>query len=127
MVWSKKNSIIFLHDCLPFNMRMTRRNPRAGTESGGAWTGDVWKVLPILRKYRPDLSVHALDCPPTGLVMITGLDPKSTALGDAIFKIIDEFKESADDEAQLRALRKSITQISTKSINTISDLAKYCW
>ena len=125
---AKKSSIVFLHDCLPFNLNMTRRRMVvAGKGPGGSWTGDVWKVLPILKKYRPDLSVHLLDCPPTGLVMITGLDPRSIVLDDNIFNIIDEFKESPGDVAALKAFRKSAALVQTREIRELVDLAKYCW
>ena len=55
------------------------------------WTGDVWRLLPIFKKYRPDLRVIAVDCEPTGLVVCTKLDPRSTVLADHYYEIIDEF------------------------------------
>ena len=125
--YSRKNTIIFLHDCLPFNMDMTRRHFHVPGVKGGAWTGDVWKIVPILKKYRPDLSIHAMDCSPTGLVMITGLSPGSSVLDDNFFKIIDEFKESPGDEAKLKEFRETTQLVNTKRITEIADLAKYCW
>lgn len=88
-------SIILLHDCLPQNARMAERTHRfdeaedASTQA--SWTGDVWKLLPILRKYRPDLRIHVLDCPPTGLVAVTNLSRESNVLRDSYYGIIDEF------------------------------------
>ncbi len=32
------------------------------------WTGDVWKLIPILQRYRPDLQLTLFDAPPSGLV-----------------------------------------------------------
>ncbi len=55
------------------------------------WAGDVWRLLPILKKYRPDLRVRFLDCPPTGLVAVTNLDPQSAVLGHLYYPILDEF------------------------------------
>jgi hypothetical protein len=76
---------------------MTHRVPIAGPEDEGdarfAWTGDVWKVIPILKKYRPDLRILFLDCPPTGLVAISRLEPQSTILSDSYYQIVDEFRE----------------------------------
>ena len=61
-------SLILLHDCLPSNTRMALRQFEPGDSSegdtAGWWTGDVWKLLSILREYRPDLRLHVLDCPP---------------------------------------------------------------
>jgi hypothetical protein len=81
-----KNSVVLLHDCLPFRKEITNR-----VQTPGAWTGDVWKVLKILKKYRPDVNVVFFDCPPTGLVACTNLDPNSTVLADSYDKIIAEF------------------------------------
>ena len=66
-------STIFLHDCLPTNTLMAGRVQLPNH----AWTGDVWPLLPILKKYRPDLRVRCADCPPTGLVIVDNLDPQS--------------------------------------------------
>lgn len=79
------DGVIVLHDCLPWEEGMAERDrSRANTR---AWTGDVWKVVPILQRYRPDLTVTVLDAAPTGLVTITGLDPSSTVLRDAYDEI----------------------------------------
>ncbi|WP_067670687.1 class I SAM-dependent methyltransferase [Nocardia miyunensis] len=100
-------SLILLHDCLPLNPRMALRQFVPGGRSEGhnaqSWTGDVWKLLPILRKYRPDLRIHVLDCPPTGLVAITRTDPASRVLADRYYEIVDEHAESVLDEKQLQS------------------------
>jgi len=80
-------SIILLHDCLPTNGRMAQR---VEPENEG-WTGDVWKVLPILQKYRPDLRIFVLDCPPSGLVVCTGLKQDSRTLEEQYLNIVDEY------------------------------------
>jgi hypothetical protein len=75
---SERDSCIMVHDCVPLNHVMASRDwDRNVTRQ---WTGDVWKVLPILRQYRPDLSVTVLDCYPTGLVAITGLSKQNDDL-----------------------------------------------
>lgn len=75
---SNSRGVIALHDCCPFSHEMTTRDlenlPRH------AWTGDVWKLIPILAEHRPDLKVTVLDASPTGLVLVSGLNPKSTVL-----------------------------------------------
>ena len=100
-------SLILLHDCVPANTRMALRQYRPGDASEGDtapwWTGDVWKLLPILREYRPDLRLHVLDCPPTGLVAITRLDPESSVLADSYYEIVDQYAGSVLDEDRLRA------------------------
>jgi len=101
-------SLILLHDCVPSNTRMSLRQFQPGDSSEGDtaswWTGDVWKLLPILREYRPDLRLHVLDCPPAGLVAITGLDAESGVLADRYYEIVDQLAGSVLDEDRLRSL-----------------------
>jgi hypothetical protein len=100
-------SLILLHDCLPLNPRMALRQYRPGDSSEGEtfyfWTGDVWKLLPILKEYRPDLRLHVLDCVPTGLVAITRVDPASRILADCYYDIVDKHAGSVIDGNRLRS------------------------
>lgn len=93
--------VIFLHDCLPLSVEMTVREhgeaPREGAYPGW-WTGDVWKLVPILRKYRPDLVMTFLDCPPTELVMLTRLNPKDRTLRDNYDRIVTDFMDISLDQ-----------------------------
>jgi hypothetical protein len=86
---SDPNGVIALHDCVPFNEEMLTRDlenlPR------GPWTGDVWKLIPILRKYRPDLNLTVLPCNPTGLVLISNLDPGNKDLKKNYDKILADW------------------------------------
>lgn len=91
-----KSSVIALHDCVPYARIMTTREwDRSITRS---WTGDVWKLIPILRSLRPDLEVQVLDCEPTGLVLISNCDPQSQVLEGEYQKIIDEYTEMSIDD-----------------------------
>ena len=63
-------ALIVLHDAIPGNFEMTERVRRTAERRdralANAWTGDVWRILPILRRERPDLRIQILDCEPTG-------------------------------------------------------------
>lgn len=83
--------VIMLHDCVPYGLKMTRRD--LDNLPDGPWTGDVWKLIPILQKWRPDLTVTVLDCAPTGLVCISGLDPTSRVLADNHDRIVTEYRD----------------------------------
>jgi hypothetical protein len=54
------------------------------------WTGDIWKIIPILERYRPDLIVLPVDTEPTGSLMVLGLDPTNNVLWDNFDTIIDD-------------------------------------
>jgi len=77
---------IVLDDMLP------RSNDEAARDRHTrAWTGDVYKMIPVLERYRPDLVLLRIDTQPTGLLLILGADPTSTVLSDNYEKIIAEY------------------------------------
>lgn len=132
----RSNSIIFLHDCLPISPRLAARG--AGIKPAldakrpidpaiKGWTGDVFKILPILAKYRPDLSVYPLDCPTTGVVMITGLDPSSDVLDRHYNEIVREFAAFETQPGWFDTFYDSITIHSTRQILLPGVLTTYCW
>lgn len=114
-----KNSLIIMHDCLPLNEEMAHRDIITSVEIGknskfpNYWTGDVWKIIPILKKYRPDLRIEYVDSPPTGLVIVYHLDSASTVLRDSYHEILSEFSESGNSLAEIEKLYDSITIVST--------------
>jgi hypothetical protein len=70
--------VIVLDDVLPRNGLEAARDRK--TE---AWTGDVYKVVEILYRQRPDLVVLLINTAPTGTAVIVGVDQASTVLKDA--------------------------------------------
>jgi glycosyltransferase involved in cell wall biosynthesis len=108
---SHGNSVAILHDCLPTDLVMTSREFQ-----WGGWTGDVWQILPVLKRYRPDLRILLLDCPPTGLVLCCGLDSRSTVLQDRFSEVIDEYSRSVLDEGGLGKLRCMFPLIDTRRL-----------
>jgi hypothetical protein len=97
-----EQSVVVLHDCVPLDIHMARREwwdakRRALASHADWWAGDVWKILPVLWAYRPELEIEVLNAPPTGLVVIRGLDPASTVLSDHYEQIIAEFQHPADE------------------------------
>lgn len=95
---SSRDGLIVMHDCLPLNAEMTIRDEATSIEKGkntlfpNYWTGDVWKVVSILQKYRPDLKVVCLNSHPTGLVCVSNLDPNSQSLRDNYLSIVEEYR-----------------------------------
>lgn len=87
---SDRHGTILMHDCMPFNVSQTSRD--LDNLLPGSWTGDVWKILPIFKKYRPDLTVQIIDAAPTGLVAVSGLSPDNTTLRENYEAIVAEFE-----------------------------------
>ncbi|MDP3339989.1 class I SAM-dependent methyltransferase [Frigidibacter sp.] len=105
--------VIALHDCYPFGRAMTTREVSAAP--AGAWTGDVWKLLPILTEHRPDLRVTVLDCAPTGLVMIEGGDPANRVLSDAYDAILARWHDVTIEEYSIARFRDDFPLVAPAS------------
>ena len=81
---SASDSVILVHDCLPIDARTSTRE-----RNTLIWSGDVWKVMAAIREHRPDLSAVTVDVGPTGLGIISGLDPTSSVLTDNFDAIVE--------------------------------------
>lgn len=86
---SSARGLIIFDDVLPRDVDEAARERHTG-----AWTGDVFGVLAVLERYRPDLIVLPLNTQPTGLLAIVGLDASSTVLADNYDEIMREFRRS---------------------------------
>ena len=71
------NSLIMFHDTVPLDELTQRREPATHFS-----TGDVWKTILCLKRYRPDLDIFTIATAPTGLTLVTGMDPRSTILAE---------------------------------------------
>ncbi len=89
---SSPHGVIVLHDCLPVEIPMTDRTqngtPAILQHRAGWWTGDVWRTLLALKRYRNDLKILCLDASPTGLVIIGKLNPESNQLSEGYEEIV---------------------------------------
>jgi hypothetical protein len=48
----------------------------------GWWTGNVWRTALALKRFRPELTMTAIDAKPTGLLIVSRLEPENTILLD---------------------------------------------
>ncbi len=102
-------AVIAIHDVVPITRIAAEREwDRKNTVS---WTGDVWKIVPVLRRHRPDLTVRVADCAPSGLAVITGLDPENNDLSDAYDEIVAEWRDLTIDEFGTAALAKALAPV----------------
>ena len=124
------HSIIALHDCLPPDVRYTSRyegdtNIRKDASHPHWWAGDVWKVPVILRRFRPDLHIVAVDAAPTGLILVTNLDPTSKVLESSYRAIVNEFSSLSLESMGLDKLSEELGVISTARLRTFEDIAQH--
>jgi hypothetical protein len=126
------NSIIALHDCVPLDIYSVRRNihDTANIEVSRHpewWAGDVWKALYILRRDRSDLRIYVFDAPPTGLVLITGLDPANDLLRQKYFRIVEEMQEMHLSDIGVSGFARSLSIRPTSSLRERSAISNFFW
>lgn len=80
-------SLVLFDDIFPNHPLQAKRN-----RVTGGWTGDVWKIIPCLKEYRPDLIIAAIDSRPTGMLLVTRLDPESTILSSHYDEILEKYQ-----------------------------------
>ena len=83
---STAQSTILVHDCFPHDRRTAQRE-----RLWGFWSGDIWRLIVLLKKYRADLSIHTIAAPPTGLAVVRNLDPSSRFIADNLGRLCAEF------------------------------------
>ena len=94
---SSEKALFLLHDALPWSYKMTTRDYKT-LQHGEDWTGDIWKLIPILTDIGMKNSMKLLTLAPSGLLAI--LNPEK--------EIIDK-------------LEKNLTDICSKWINKKLD------
>ncbi len=123
-----KGGVIALHDCLPVEIPMTDR-AQNGTQPvaphrSGWWTGDVWRTVLAIKRHRPDLNVICLDAAPTGLVLISRLNPASRLLLYKHDAIVDEMLSMSLEKITIKQLFKELDVKSTSQFaqpNALSE------
>jgi hypothetical protein len=72
---SSEKSLFLFHDPMPWTYRMATRNNKA-LDRGEAWTGDIWKLVPILIDAGMKDNINLLTSSPSGLLAIFSPDKK---------------------------------------------------
>ena len=78
--------VVLAHDCYPIDEPSAAR-----VRTTQDWTGDVWKLVLCLKEFRPDLEISTVDVPPSGLCVVTGLDPSSQVLDSRYTEICERY------------------------------------
>lgn len=88
--YSGTNTMVAIDDIYPNHPAQASRQRQTRV-----WTGDVWKIVICLKKYRPELKITCLNSSPTGLMLVTGLDSRNTVLQDHYNGIVREYSGDA--------------------------------
>ena len=112
--FASPSSLYILHDTFPVESGVASRQER-----NKFWAGDVWKVIPILKAYRPDLVLQTLPIFPTGITLISQMDPTSTILSGNYDTIVKEFMDLPYE--YLQSDPKRILDLSDRTIEEALD------
>lgn len=77
--WAAPEAVLLMHDTIPLTSATSTSQRQTGF-----YSGDAWKIVPCLRSLRPDLHIVTLPTAPTGLTVVTGLDPASRTLQERL-------------------------------------------
>lgn len=80
-----RHSIILFHDIFPVAAVCAARK-----RESVFWCGDTWKVICLLKKHRPDLKIFTIPTYPSGLTVVTNVNPESTLLTDQYDALVAE-------------------------------------
>jgi hypothetical protein len=128
----RRNSVIALHDCVPVEAAVARREPADLAAMNASahpdwWAGDVWKTVVLLRRFRPDLRIYSFDAQPTGLVAVTNLDPASTVIADNYDVMLAAVREMDLGAFGVRNFVDSLGLMSTRVLRTHAEFSAYFW
>jgi hypothetical protein len=120
-----ERSVILLHDCLPVEAPIADRTfcerENIMPHRKGWWTGDVWRTALALKRFRPGLTMTAIDARPTGLVIVSGLEPENTVLSDRYDEIEREMLSWSLDTIGVSAL---FDELAVRPTSIISEPEK---
>lgn len=111
-------AVVVIDDVLPLHPAQADRNRRTRV-----WTGDVWRLIGVLRRYRPDLSLVLLDTRPTGLLLIGGLQPNNRVLWDQYNPIVREALGGGDPPSAILSREGAIAPTAPAYARLLETLA----
>ncbi|MEX0347715.1 MAG: TylF/MycF/NovP-related O-methyltransferase [Rhizobiaceae bacterium] len=79
---SSRSTVILIDDVLPTKIEWATRERK-----GQYWTGDIYRLIPILRTYRPDLRVRVYDIEEKGIAVVSNLSPENCVLRESMPEI----------------------------------------
>jgi hypothetical protein len=87
--YADPQTAVLIHDCLPVSRLAAARRQHMSA----IWCGDTWKLVPCLRKCRPDLTIRIIPTFPSGLGVVTGCDRGSVVLRERFDEIVAERRD----------------------------------
>lgn len=97
----RPGGVIVIDDVFPNHPLQAARNRQTRV-----WTGDVWRFAQMLVRQRPDLQLSFLDTAPSGMLMITGVAPKSRVLWEIFDPLARQLMTTAQEPPPAAVLER---------------------
>lgn len=125
----ERSSVVLMHDCLPADRHVARRDPHDKSLANMSphpdwWAGDVWKAAAIIRLLRPDVVMFGITTPPTGLIAVTNLDPNSNVLASESPRVARGLEGDDDAEVAIREFVGSVPMFPPHVLTSSAWLTK---
>ncbi|MBE9187211.1 tetratricopeptide repeat protein [Microcoleus sp. LEGE 07076] len=117
---SHRKTVICFHDSLPIDCITSQRK-----RVTKFWSGDIWKIVPILKQYRPDLEVFTVATKPTGLTIVTNLNPTSEILSQNYEEIVNQYMDIS--WISNKTLRYAMLSVVNNSLINITNKIEIAW
>ncbi|RFP86707.1 hypothetical protein DZK27_13865 [Rhodobacteraceae bacterium 63075] len=116
--YAHKDTVVVIDDVAPGDIAWASRERETQ-----AWTGDVYRLIPLLREYRPDLDIEVFDAEISGfdkgVAVISNLDTNSTMLSKQYDAISSELSKGAYLEKSSADIRERL------NVRASSDLKSH--
>jgi hypothetical protein len=100
--FAKWSSVVVFDDMLPRSIDEAARDRHTGP-----WTGDVYKLVEVLREHRPDLVTVLMDTEPTGQLLVFGADADNRTLPDRYDALIEQWVVADPQDVPERVLTRA--------------------
>jgi capsular polysaccharide biosynthesis protein len=117
-------SVIVINHVVPPDIYMTTRDRldgfrRSRSDHPDWWTGDVWKIIAVLQRYRPELTIDVFDAAPTGVAVIRGANPASATLSEHYARILEEVPGGPNEARAFAAYRAGVNLRATAALRDL--------
>jgi hypothetical protein len=116
---AKPGTVIVIDDIFPSHPAQAERQRRTRV-----WTGDVWKLHQLLSEVRPDLLLLPIDTAPSGLLLVTGLNPGSQVLWNIYNPMVRQYKEAMTPPERVLMRTNAIDPASVAISDFLSEVTK---
>lgn len=108
-----RGTVVVVDDVLPSQIEHATRERLTQ-----AWSGDVYRIVPLLRRWRPDLCIEVLDIHMKGACIIWSLTPGGMPR-DRLIELENELKEGAHAEPSVARIRQKLCPKSPRTLPSL--------